>query len=128
VPSIYYGDEAGIEGFKDPFNRTCYPWGYENQSLIEWYKFLGKLRHDCPALSDGEFVPISAALGCVAFARVKGNDIIVVIANRNEHDIDYYLNDDRFDNLQSISGCSVNSRSVRIAAMTCAILGNGDWI
>ena len=31
VPSVYYGDEAGLQGYKDPFNRGCYPWGKENQ-------------------------------------------------------------------------------------------------
>ncbi|MCL2798501.1 MAG: glycoside hydrolase family 13 protein, partial [Firmicutes bacterium] len=30
-PCVYYGDEAGLEGFEDPFNRRCYPWGRENQ-------------------------------------------------------------------------------------------------
>jgi glycosidase len=34
VPSLYYGDEAGMEGYKDPFNRFCYPWGRENEELL----------------------------------------------------------------------------------------------
>ena len=37
-PCIYYGDEAGMEGYRDPFNRCCYPWGKENKELIEWHK------------------------------------------------------------------------------------------
>ena len=31
VPCIYYGDEAGMEGYRDPFNRACYPWGHEDE-------------------------------------------------------------------------------------------------
>lgn len=27
---IYYGDEAGMEGFEDPLNRGTYPWGRED--------------------------------------------------------------------------------------------------
>jgi len=127
VPSLYYGDEAGVSGFKDPFNRTCYPWGAENAQLIEWYKFLGKLRHSCPALTDGQFVPISAALGCVAYARVKGDDTLVVIANRNEHKIDYYL-DEEFCDLKAVYGCIVDGLTVQIPSTTCAILGKGSWI
>lgn len=46
VPCIYYGDEAGLEGYKDPFNRACFPWGREDQDLLSWYSFLGKLRED----------------------------------------------------------------------------------
>lgn len=33
APSIYYGDEAGMEGGKDPFNRRTYPWGREDTDL-----------------------------------------------------------------------------------------------
>lgn len=25
-PSVYYGDEVGMEGLKDPFNRQAFPW------------------------------------------------------------------------------------------------------
>lgn len=38
VPCIYYGDEAGLEGYKDPFNSRCYPWGKENIDMIELHK------------------------------------------------------------------------------------------
>lgn len=127
VPSLYYGDEAGVAGFKDPFNRTCYPWGAEKAQLVEWYKFLGKLRRNCPALTDGEFVPISAALGCVAYARIKDDDVIVVIANRNDHKIDYNLVSE-FCDLKVVSGCTLDGLSVQIPSTTCAILGKGSWI
>ena len=32
IPCVYYGDEAGMEGYRDPFNRVCFPWGHEMQS------------------------------------------------------------------------------------------------
>ena len=41
---MYYGDEAGLEGYRDPFNRGCFPWGQEDQDLLSWYRQLGKLR------------------------------------------------------------------------------------
>ena len=59
-PCVYYGDEAGMEGYRDPFNRCCYPWGKENKELIEWHKKLGNLRKSCSALWDGEFVNVYA--------------------------------------------------------------------
>ena len=46
-PCVYYGDEAGMEGYRDPFNRQCYPWGREDSELIEWHRTLGKLRESC---------------------------------------------------------------------------------
>ena len=44
VPSLYYGDEAGLQGFEDPLNRRPYPWGKEDEELLAHYRFLGKLR------------------------------------------------------------------------------------
>ena len=31
-PCVYYGDEVGMEGYRDPFNRGCFPWGKEEGS------------------------------------------------------------------------------------------------
>lgn len=53
VPSIYYGDEAGLQGYKDPFNRRCYPWGNEDHELIEYVKELSRVRKSIPNLKDG---------------------------------------------------------------------------
>ena len=44
VPCVYYGDEAGTEGYADPFNRTCFPWGHENSELTDWYRTLIHIR------------------------------------------------------------------------------------
>ena len=41
LPSLYYGDEAGLTGGSDPFCRGCYPWGNENSELLSFYKKLG---------------------------------------------------------------------------------------
>ncbi len=57
-PCIYYGDEAGMEGYRDPFNRCCYPWGKENKELIEWHKKLADVRKSCSALWDGDFINV----------------------------------------------------------------------
>lgn len=46
VPCIYYGDEAGMEGYRDPFNRACYPWGREEEDLIAWYRYIALLRRE----------------------------------------------------------------------------------
>jgi hypothetical protein len=46
APSLYYGDEAGMEGYNDPFNRRTYPWGRENPELLSHHRNLGQLRKD----------------------------------------------------------------------------------
>lgn len=55
-PCIYYGDEVGMEGYRDPFNRCCYPWGEEDKEILGWYKMLGKIRRNCSALNGGQIV------------------------------------------------------------------------
>ena len=44
APTLYYGDEAGLEGGRDPWNRRTYPWGREDHSLLVWCRTLGQLR------------------------------------------------------------------------------------
>lgn len=46
VPSLYYGDEAGIQGFEDPLNRRYYPWENPDEELLEHYTKLGALRKE----------------------------------------------------------------------------------
>lgn len=54
VPEVYYGDEAGVEGFRDPLNRGTYPWGREDNSLLGWYRRLAMLRQEYPLLIYGD--------------------------------------------------------------------------
>ncbi len=44
VPCVFYGDEAGVQGFEDPMSRGTYPWGTEDQTLLSHYRKLGQLR------------------------------------------------------------------------------------
>src|SRR5690606_28650270 len=44
VPCIYYGDEAGMKGEADPYNRGPYPWGNENEEISAIYRNMLKLR------------------------------------------------------------------------------------
>ena len=90
-PSLYYGDEAGMQGGGDPFNRGFFPWGHQDGDLTEWYKHLGKVRNALVCLKDGEFKPYSAMLSCVAYTRECELEKIFIIANRNPHEIDYWL-------------------------------------
>ncbi len=81
VPSVYYGDEAGLEGYHDPFCRMPYPWGREDAELMRHYRMLGSLRRRHPALSDGSFRFLSHANGYFIFEREKGDDRVLVALN-----------------------------------------------
>jgi glycosidase len=73
VPSLYYGDEAGLQGYSDPFCRKTYPWGNENTDLLEFYKKLGKIRIDNVCFAEGEFIPVYANMGHIVYIRKSDN-------------------------------------------------------
>ena len=68
-PSIYYGDEAMMEGGKDPFNRRTYPWGKEDMEMLGHFRMLGNLRRDHPQLGSGSVRFFRYDGGCLGFAR-----------------------------------------------------------
>ncbi len=85
VPCIYYGDEAGMEGYKDPFNRGTYPWGREDTALVGWYRRLGACRRACPALVEGDITPVvTHSEDVVCFIRRGGGTALLVAVNRSD--------------------------------------------
>ena len=120
-PSIYYGDEAGLQGGSDPFNRAFYPWGNEDKSLINWYKKLGELRHKLTCLKDGRFTPYSAMLSCVAYIRESKEQKIFVIANKNNHEITYNLPYEFWNTVELTKDLPV-TESVTVPAYSAVLL------
>ncbi len=84
VPCIYYGDEAGTEGYRDPFNRTCYPWGEEHGELLDWYRRLGRLRREHPVFRDGAWIPLVADRGCMVYVRRGCGEQLLVAVNATD--------------------------------------------
>ena len=83
APSIYYGDEAGMEGHKDPFNRRTYPWGRENPELMRHFRRLGQMRKEIEALRLGDIRFFSAQDGRVGFIRSWEGKKYRVYCNRS---------------------------------------------
>ena len=54
MPCLYYGDEAGLTGMADPYNRATYPWGREDAALVETYRQIMKDRMASPVLRTGD--------------------------------------------------------------------------
>ncbi|MCR5207045.1 MAG: glycoside hydrolase family 13 protein [Eubacterium sp.] len=81
VPSIYYGDEIGMQGMKDPFNRACMEWDSPNSELLKWYKRLGEIRRGCKVFEKGEFIPVYFAQQATVFKRSDNNSEVLVALN-----------------------------------------------
>lgn len=83
IPSLFYGDETGLYGYNDPFNRKPMNWGKEDQALLTWVKEINQFRSLHPVLKFGEMKFIFAHGDVIAFERYDGNHKIVYIANRD---------------------------------------------
>ena len=82
-PSLYYGDEACMEGYKDPFNRRTYPWGREDIDFLNHFKRLGKLRREYPAFRFGDIRFFTAGDRRLGFTRSYEGKTYRVYCNRS---------------------------------------------
>lgn len=80
-PCIYYGDEAGMEGCKDPFNRACFPWGREDESLTAYYQRLGQLKNTASALRTGTVEVVDCGGGRLSFLRTDEAQTVLCCVN-----------------------------------------------
>lgn len=83
-PMVYYGDEAGLEGFEDPFNRRTYPWGREDGELLAWYAALGRARRELPALRRGELAWTLTRGRVLSFLRTGAEGSVLAAVNAGE--------------------------------------------
>ena len=82
-PSIYYGDEALMEGHKDPFNRRPFPWGREDWELQNHFKRLGRLRRDQEAIRLGDVSFFEYGDKHLGFSRSYQGKTLKVYCNRS---------------------------------------------
>ena len=86
VPCIYYGDEAGMQGFSDPCNRGPYPWGREDRDTMTMYRNAISVRRELPFLVDGDIRFFSQGRDVFGFWRFgdnMGSERLAVCVNRS---------------------------------------------
>ncbi len=86
VPCIYYGDESGMQGYKDPFNRQCYNWGHEDKELIDFTKKLIEIRKSSKVFLDGKLIFLTLDENVLVFARARSErqKAVVIFLNRSD--------------------------------------------
>lgn len=82
-PSLYYGDEACMEGYRDPFNRRPYPWGRENPDFLNHFQRLGRLRREHEAFRLGDIRFFTAEDKHIGFTRSYRGKTYRVYCNRS---------------------------------------------
>ena len=120
-PMIYYGDEAGLEGAADPFNRRTYPWGRENRELLEWFQTLGRLRKGRVSLRRGSLLWLEAQGPLLAYLREEGHEATATLVNAGPETRVVSLPGEGFRDL--ISGEVVSGREAPVPPYSVRILG-----
>ena len=80
IPSIFYADEAGLEGYSDPFNRMPYP-NSPCKELLSHYRKIGQIRRNASVYADGNFELIVLTEELLAFSRYKNKDVYLTVYN-----------------------------------------------
>lgn len=81
IPSVYYGDEVGLEGYRDPFCRKPFPWGSENKELLAFYRTLGEWRAKSEALHGGDFRFLTVKEEAFVYERERNGNRVYVAVN-----------------------------------------------
>ena len=122
IPSVFYGDEVGLEGYHDPFCRMPYPWddiaGTDREKIRDYYTLLGKIRNENIAFDGGDFYVIRKDESSLIFARERDDNLIIVAVNRGRSFVLDIPDNDKYENL--LTG-RVYEGSVRIPADTAMI-------
>ena len=83
-PTLFYGDEAGMQGFEDPLNRGTYPWGREDTGLLDFFRALGRLRKERRSLQSGSLTYIYAQGGGLVITREHEGETTMVALNAGD--------------------------------------------
>ena len=86
-PTVYYGDEVGMEGFEDPFNRRTFPWGGEDQEMLAWFCALGALRKRIKPLRRGDIRYLAGKGGLLAFTRTLDRETVLCVFNSGPEEV-----------------------------------------
>lgn len=83
VPSVFYGDEAGLEGYHDPFCRKPYPWGREDSETLDFFSRVNLFRKREPLFKDGFFRVVFADSETFVFERFSTVRSLTVVITRS---------------------------------------------
>lgn len=121
-PMIYYGDEAGMEGYQDPMNRMPYPWEREDRTLLDAYRTIGRLRLENEAFVSGAFAIRHLNASLLVYERKTGKSAVVVFINRSQSSLEVSL-DRKYNDL--IKGRK-NIGSLKLLPLSFAVLSESD--
>ena len=121
VPCVYYGDEAGMEGYADPFNRGTFPWGKEQGDLQYWVRMLSALRREYPVLANGKSQFLAPESEVFGLKRWNADSQTLVYVNRSEAEKQVALPGNH-QWLELLTGKRVEGESLSLPGLSGVIL------
>lgn len=97
VPSLYYGDEIGMQGYFDPANRQTFKWNKIDCELRKFFVKLGKIRNSYSAFTDGEIKIVCDKDGVFAFRRFDGQSDLLIVTNTGNSEMIFEFDGELFD-------------------------------
>ena len=90
VPCIYYGDEAGMTGGTDPYNRGSFPWGRGDASITDFVRSLTAMYQETPLLRQGGYEPLFFGENVLGCRRFDGESSVLALVNRGETPVECF--------------------------------------
>lgn len=87
VPSIYYGDEIGMQGYKDPLNRRFFEWDNISYEILSWYKKISQLRCEKEVFSNGEYKEVYAKDGVLIYKICNDLEEVMILINNSSESV-----------------------------------------
>ena len=122
VPCVYYGDEAGMEGYADPFNRGTFPWGREDGDLQYHVRMLSNLRKEYPVLTHGTARYTAVNDAVFLLERQWKDSQIVLYVNRSRTEQTVEREDNGLCRLDLLIGTVHAGKTLTIAPCTAVML------
>ena len=123
LPTVFYGDEAGMEGYSDPFNRRPFPWDRVDDDIKQHYTRLGQIRAENSVYREGDLSVILLNENYFVFTRSSGNEKIVTFANNSSTSVNIVL---KSKTQELISGRKSNRFNVEPESAIVFLQGKND--
>lgn len=81
IPMIYYGDEIGAEGYRDPFCRGCFDWEGGDGELLAFMRELGRVRRGSVAFAEGSIFIADCHGPVLSVLRERGGERMLLCCN-----------------------------------------------
>ncbi|HOQ17222.1 MAG TPA: glycoside hydrolase family 13 protein [Defluviitaleaceae bacterium] len=91
APTIYYGDEAGLAGWTDPDNRRTYPWGREDQELLNFHKEIIRIHKSYQALKTGSLEFLLTDYKVLSYGRWDMEHAFVIALNMDDVERELFI-------------------------------------